>query len=204
METSSGGGPAALVAAGAPQLTWQWPLDPSDGETNRGSLTATGECLARPWAGEASRGGTTALARCPPRPSAVGSPPQRSALRASWPARPVAATLPWSPGACQGPDLRCGGADLDDWVTCHRGITTRAACTAERGYGGVRRRTEQRLMDRGMQQRCNSEDVTPVGGVTGDATKGDATTCSLEINQRNKTTTVRGGDSVERTAKGIE
>ena len=77
IETSSGGGQAALVAAGAPQLTWQWPLDPSDGETNRGSLTATGECLARPWAGEGSRGGTTALARCPPRPSAVGSPPQR-------------------------------------------------------------------------------------------------------------------------------
>ena len=66
---------------------------------SRGSLTATGECLARPWAGEASRGGTTAMAGCPPRPSAVGRPPQRGrALRAPWPGRPAAATSPWSQG----------------------------------------------------------------------------------------------------------
>ena len=81
-----------------------------------------------------------------------GSPPQRSALRASWTARSADATLRWSQGACQGPGLWCGAADLGGRVTSSGGITSRAVCTTKKGYGGVRRRTVQRLMDGGMQQ----------------------------------------------------
>jgi len=62
METSSGGGPAALVAAGAPQLRWQWPLEPLAGEASRGSLIVVGKCLARPLAGESSSGTTAVVA----------------------------------------------------------------------------------------------------------------------------------------------
>ena len=54
---------------------------------SRGSLTATGECLARPWAGEASRD-------CP-------LPRRGSALRTPQPGRPAAATSPWSQGTCR-------------------------------------------------------------------------------------------------------
>ena len=39
-------------------------------------------------------------------------------------------------------------------------------------------------------------------GRTGDATNADATTDGLEMKKRNETTTIRGGDSVGRTAKG--
>ena len=39
-------------------------------------------------------------------------------------------------------------------------------------------------------------------GRTGDATNDDATTDGLEMKKRNETTTIRGGDSVGRTAKG--
>ena len=76
METSSGGGPAALVAAGSPELRWQWPLEPLAGEASRGSLIVMGKCLACPWAEEANRRGTTLMARWPPRPSAVGAHPK--------------------------------------------------------------------------------------------------------------------------------
>ena len=78
--------------------------------------------------------------------------PKECALRASWTSRPADATLLWSQGACQGPGLWCGAAGLGGRVTSRGGITSRAVCTTKKGYGGVRRRTVQRLMDRGMQQ----------------------------------------------------
>jgi hypothetical protein len=81
---------------------------------SRGSLSTTGECLARPWAGEASKD-------CPPQRRGGRQGPQpwgdhHNGVVLCVPlsrGRPATATSPWSQGACR---VRAFGMGLLRWV----------------------------------------------------------------------------------------
>ena len=95
-----GKGVHRLGAAVAAQEIVATPREVTGGlRGSRGSLTATGECLARPRAGKASKD------RRPPR--------RGSALRTPQPGRPAAATSPWSQGTCR---VRAFGVGPLRWV----------------------------------------------------------------------------------------
>jgi hypothetical protein len=112
----------------------------------------------------------------------AGRLPVQQASRVCW-------TAPRSASSHQQRRHRCGrgvpagrralGADaaaLAAGETCHVSIAARAGYSTGRGYGGVRRRTVQRLMCREGERGCNPGDDTTIAGRTGDAITGDATT----------------------------
>jgi len=64
-----------------------------------------------------------------------------------------------------GSGLRGGAAALGAWVTSRRGITLRATCTTGKGFGGLRRRTVQRLIDREARNNNATQRTTHQQGV---------------------------------------